>query len=198
MSGAYEDSLLHYERFLDRGQPDGEVLSAVQHFIAEMRAQLANRARTMPPTEPANPPAPAVSIPTSRDATDRHEASGATPGNASPAAATSDRGEPTRWLAWTTTSVGVAAIGVSGYLLVRASSINADSDNEPDRNKRADLRDGARTRSLIGAVTGVSGLALTTIGIVLLMTHSDEGVRHDTSRVSVGITLRGVLVSGRF
>src|SRR5688500_8879804 len=49
--GDYQAALLYYDRFLAKGQPDGEVLAAVQAFMAEMRAQLANRAQSMPPSE---------------------------------------------------------------------------------------------------------------------------------------------------
>ncbi|HEX8113875.1 MAG TPA: hypothetical protein VF516_39355 [Kofleriaceae bacterium] len=42
--GKYKEAIWHYERFLNDGQPAGELLDAVNAFLEEMRVQLAGRA----------------------------------------------------------------------------------------------------------------------------------------------------------
>jgi tetratricopeptide (TPR) repeat protein len=196
MRGDYQESLLYYERFLDRGQPTGEVLEAVYAFIVEMRAHLANRARSMPPTEPAKVHDETPAVTPARGRNDEGSDSTA-PNDARLSASTSSRLESSNWLGWTTTGVGAATIGVSGYLLFSAASLYDDSDAEPDKRKRDELRDGGRTRNLLGAVTGVSGLALTVTGAVLLLTHGNDSTQRAPA-VSLGFTSRGFVVSGRF
>jgi tetratricopeptide (TPR) repeat protein len=61
----YDDAIRHYERFLDRGKPTGEVEASVRKFIAQMKAERekAERERAamqQPPVAPA-PPLPASS-----------------------------------------------------------------------------------------------------------------------------------------
>jgi hypothetical protein len=65
--GKYQEAIWHYERFLTRGNPQGELLDAVNGFIAQMKSELEKRAMTQKPTEPApSPAAPAVSGTTQR------------------------------------------------------------------------------------------------------------------------------------
>lgn len=56
--GHYEDAIWHYERFLDRGKPDGEVEASVKKFIAQMKGELEKKAMKLPPVEPAPPAIP--------------------------------------------------------------------------------------------------------------------------------------------
>jgi tetratricopeptide (TPR) repeat protein len=195
-SGAYQEAMLHYARFLDRGQPTGEVLGAVQAFISEMRAQLGNRAKAMPPTEPVKATDATAQVPTPRDAAQHRVDAVPTAPGTTQVSARDERRDSSNWLGWTTTGLGVGAIGVSGYLLLRAASLNDQSDAEKNVQTRSELRDGARTRNLIGAVTAAGGLALTVTGVILLATHGHDGARPDA--VSLGITPHGVLVLGRF
>jgi tetratricopeptide (TPR) repeat protein len=49
--GKYQEALWHYERFRTRGNPQGELLDAVNHFITQMSAELDKKkaeARTQP------------------------------------------------------------------------------------------------------------------------------------------------------
>jgi len=175
MSGAYEDSLLHYERFLDRGQPDGVVLSAVQGFIAEMRAQLANRARTMPPTEPATAPDADARLPAPRAAT-----APATPENElHRLAAPSPKAEP--WykdgLGWGVAAVGLTAVAGGALLTLNASSLSNDANASSSQDRYRELHDKADSRLILGASIGIGGVALLATGIIKLAIHSDGPVR---------------------
>jgi hypothetical protein len=194
--GDYQAALLYYDRFLIKGQPDGEVLAAVQAFMAEMRAQLANRAQSMPPSDP-EPRAPddTMRITPSRVVAEPM-AKAAAANLVSPAI---ERDESSNWMGWTTIGVGVAAMGVSGFLFLRASSMSDAANSEPDTRARNELRDGARTRNVVGAVTSIAGLALTATGIILIATHSQGHPRSVSVGVSsIGGSGHGVIVFGRF
>lgn len=200
MTGRFEASLAYYERFMATGKPTGELLAAVQAFCAEMRVHLANRALTMPPTGPAvvhqsatPPQAPATNVASV---------------TASPPGSTTrrDDGEgvrierrsespPTRVIGWTATGLGVAAIGASGYMFLCAASFEGDANREPDTRRRNELHDGARTRRIAGTVTSISGAAMLTTGVVLLLTRDS---RPTAGTLRAGLTGNGVAVFGRF
>src|ERR1044071_9464838 len=131
--GKYREALWHYDRFLHKGQPTGELRDAVIAFMAEMRAHLENKAQTMPPRGPAptsdpGPPA-AASIPASgapSPATAAPPPTGREAGGASPppGASAADQDDARDWLGWSLTGSGVGALGVSGALFYRASPLN--------------------------------------------------------------------------
>jgi tetratricopeptide (TPR) repeat protein len=178
--GKYQDAIWHYERFLTYGNPTGDVLTAVQGFVAEMKEHLADRAHSMPPTglatdaEPARPVAAPVVV--------KHDAP--------------PRDESVNWIGWTTTGAGVAGIGVGAYLFVRASSLNDRANTQPDALMRNSLHDQASTRNLAGAIVGAAGVALTATGIYLLVARPHH--TEQTASLDVGVTSHGVMVQGRF
>lgn len=184
--GKYQDAIWHYERFLTYGNPTGDVLTAVQGFVAEMKEHLADRAHNMPPTGLAT------------DADPAHPAS--SPAASTPPVATNHdappRDQSVNWIGWTSTGVGAAGIGVGAYLLVRASSLNDRANTQPDALLRNSLHDQASTRNLAGAIVGATGLALTATGIYLLVArprHTEQ-----TASLDFGVTGHGVMVVGRF
>ena len=199
--GLYKEALWHYQRFLDNEHPTGDVLQGVQDLIAEMQAHLANAARTMPPTEPApdttqsetptlpraaaKPTQPTTQPPTTQHDTDTRHAT-----------SDDDHRGSTNWAGWTVMVSGVAALGTSGYLVLRASNLDDQANMNLDFRARSDLHDQASTRRLAGAIVGVGGAALAATGIYLLATsrHRDRS----TASLDVGITGRGVVVLERF
>ena len=54
--GKYPEAIWHYERFITRGDPRGEVLDAVNVFLAQMKSELDKKAMTQKPTEPGPGP----------------------------------------------------------------------------------------------------------------------------------------------
>jgi tetratricopeptide (TPR) repeat protein len=50
--GKYPEAIWHYERFITRGDPQGEVLDAVNGFLVQMKSELDKKAMTEKPTEP--------------------------------------------------------------------------------------------------------------------------------------------------
>lgn len=59
--GRYKDAIWHYERFLERGKPTGEVEVSVRDFITQMKGELEKKAMKQPPVSSAPPPQPPVS-----------------------------------------------------------------------------------------------------------------------------------------
>lgn len=193
--GKYQDALWHYDRFMKYGGPTGELRDAVMSFMAEMRAHLANRALTMPPTGPA-PPDRAPDPTTSARSTATTEPTMAGTVNTEPPS--QPEGHDSRdWIGWGLTGGGVVALGVSGVLLYRASSLNNQAKTEPDARARDGLYDQASTRNTAGIAVGVGGLVLTTAGVVKLALHG----RHPASGsalLDVGVTSHGVFALGQF
>ena len=180
LSGESQLALTHYERFLDRGNPGGEVLSSVQGFIAELRSQLA-RSREMPPTGPA--PTPLIA------------ASGGQP---DPSVSTDKPTRVYRHLGWGLTIGAIAGAGTAAYLLVDANSLQSQS-NEATRttSERVALRNRADSRQTTAAVVGISsGLALTA-GVVTLILSSTPDGRSKTAW-NIGVKSNSVLVFGVF
>lgn len=62
--GRYEEALWHYERFLGRGKPTGEVEQVTRKFIAQMKVELEKQATQRPPAEPTPDPGPTAAQPT--------------------------------------------------------------------------------------------------------------------------------------
>lgn len=202
--GKYQEAIWHYDRFLQHGRPTGEVLDAVTGFMAEMRAQLANRAPAMPPTTPAantdgSPSeavggAPAPRAPRSSTEPDRGHAGQ----DGSITTNDHDGGASHYWFGWTMTGAGVVAIGSAGYLFLRASSLHDQAGSELNSRTRNDLYDQAKTRNLLGAVIGIGGVVLTATGVVLLAAHSPDRGHPHTASVDIGISGRGMIVFGQF
>ena len=194
--GRYEDALWHYQRFLSAGSPAGELLDAVNGFIGEMKAHLADRARTMPPTAPGESSEPVGKASGTGITT-------AVPLTAAPTTGQTDSpniDEATgpNWLGWGMTVGGVAAMASGGGLLLSAQHLNDDANSTPDAQHRQDLRDRASTRNLVGAIVGVGGVVLTAVGVIdLLVTHSHHTSRK-TAFIDIGVGSNQLFVFGRF
>jgi hypothetical protein len=172
----------------------------VNGFVAEMRAHLANRAPTMPPTGPAAHERAAFS---SAAGSPEHSSLALRGGAAHSCGATRARESPrvgrVAFLAWLDhRGTGVVAAGASGLLFWRASSLHDQANTEPEVRRRVELHEQGRTRTVIGAVVGVGGAVLTGTGIVLLVTHTPDRARARTTSWGIGISGHTVEVLGRF
>jgi tetratricopeptide (TPR) repeat protein len=179
--GRYEDAIWHYERFLDRGKPTGEIEASVEKFIAEMKDKLAKKAMTMPSAEPAPLPAstpPARSAPVSVGATQIVVA------------------RSPRWyedtFGWGMTGAGAVAVGASSLMFLSASRLINQANSEPTQQAQGELHDKADTRRLLGTVIMVGGAALIMTG-VLKLAINDRSVR-----TTVGIGTGSLALIGRF
>lgn len=112
--GRYEDAIWHYERFLERGRPTGDVATSVKDFVVQMKNELEKKAMKQPPVEPA-PTSPASPLPEG----------GPGPAQALPG------GNPgmslQRKFALTIGAAGIAAVGVGVGIGLRARSFKDDA-----------------------------------------------------------------------
>jgi tetratricopeptide (TPR) repeat protein len=190
--GKYREALWHYDRFLHKGQPTGQLRDAVIAFMAEMRSQLENKAQSMPPTGPepsSEPPPPTVprSSPTS--------SAQAPTVSAPPPIIRSEAWYEDGW-GWALSGAGVVGIAAGGALLADAAGINSDANTTTNQQDRDRLRQQAHTRNVLGVVVGAGGLGLLTLGIVKLSIHPKE--RPAITSWNIAVTGSGVSVLGRF
>lgn len=223
--GEYQAALLFYERFVTSGQPEGEVLAAVQAFMAEMRAQLANRAQTMPPTEPEpskrGDETPRISAPGAvalrtteplpADAASRSERPSSAPASAATGAAqplavpprqiTSEPHASRIWasLGWGLTAAGVVGGGVTTWLAVSAGGLDNDAKNTSRTiSDRVELQDRADSRRRVALIVGIGSGAAVVLGVVTLLLPARADARATAGTWTLGITGNGVAVSGAF
>lgn len=162
---------------------------AVIAFMAEMRAQLANKALTMLPTDPAP----------SRGDAQPAESGGRAPGEVRPTASSIAPVESphTRdWLGLSLTGAGAIGLGTAGYFFLRYSTLNDQAAEARGQLNRQRLTAAARTRLIAGGITATGAAALIIGGIVKLAPHRDEPSRAVTWGVAP--TGDGVSVFGQF
>ena len=200
--GKYEEAIWHYEQFLTRGNPEGEVLDAVNGFLAQMRAELEKKARTQKPTEPAPSGSPGA---TSSPATSQGAPMASAPaseGVAAPQQLTARASTHEHWyndsFGWGLTGAGTIGLAVGGGLFIDASGLRADanaSGNQVDYNR---LKDKAHTRALFGAIVGIGGAGLVVTGIIKLAVHSETPSRGTVTEWGIVPSGSGATVFGRF
>lgn len=183
MLGQYEDAIWHYERFLDRRNPTGEVRTYVEEFITDMKAELEQRAKSKEPTEPGPDTPPAEP--------DEPEPK---PGDEMPMPVPADA--PPAWhadtLGWILTATGAVATIGGGLLLANASGLESDANAEPNETDRMDLRDTASSRRTMGIVATVAGAGLLVAGIVKLAIAPKRADGDGGLALSVGASWIGV------
>jgi len=175
----YEDAIWHYDRYLRSGVATQVEVDAINKWIAEMRAEMEQRAKSAPPTEPATmQPAPQPAPVRS--------------------ASTSLTVEPWYYdgLGWGLGGTGLIAMGVSAALFLDASSLNDDANHAMSQLEANTLHDKASTRSLLGTVIGIGGAGLVVTGVIKLIIHPHD--TSSTSALNVGVTGGGLVVFGRF
>ena len=185
--GMYREALWHYDRFLHKGQPVGQLRDAVIAFMSEMRVHLENKAQSMQPIgrEPSAEPPPAV------------PRQGAPTTSTADVTRPADRDSSPDWLGWSITGAGVVAVGASGFLFYRASQLNHQGDSKPNMAERQHLYDQASARNLAGAVAGGVGAAMASVGIIRVLLHYHP-TTPQWSAIHITINSRGVFAVGSF
>jgi tetratricopeptide (TPR) repeat protein len=185
--GKYEDAIWHYERFLSRAKPTGELRAAVEGFVWEMRDEMQRKAMT-PPTDaaPADSTKPVdTSVGTTLDAR-----------------SVQDGGERVApWyadgLGWAMAGTGLLAAATSAYLLVNANDLDVQANAEDRQAVQQQLRSEASSRRTAGIITGVGAAGLLIAGVIKLAIH-DHATSGHTAAVRVVITGTGVGLAGSF
>lgn len=180
----YEDAIWHYQRFVGESPDTPEHIEASQKFIAQMRAELDQKAMTEPPVDEGT-------------TVTHHEA--ARQSVAAPSLALgSSTVEP--WysdgLGWGLAGIGVVATGVSVALFLDSSSLNDDANHAATQAEANTFHDKANTRSLLGTVIGIGGLGLLVTGVVKLAIHPTAS--SSSAAWNVGVTGNGFVVTGSF
>jgi tetratricopeptide (TPR) repeat protein len=192
MLGRHEEAIWHYERFLDRGKPTGEVEAAAKKFIAQMQAEIETKlAMKQPRVEPAPPPAGSESL------------GQALPANSPPAA--QQRGVPLRRkLALGVGATGVAIVGLGVGFGLRAESFEGDADaicpmSTCDRADEATkLIDRGKTNALYANVAFGVGAAAVLGATVLWITGAPREHKSVTIAPQASHSFAGVTASTRF
>lgn len=189
--GRNKEALWHYERFLDRGKPTGEVEQVTRSFIDQMRSELEKEAIIRSPIEPAPPPTGASPPP-------GHNLPSVSPPR-------ERRGMPLqRKLAIGVGIAGVASAGLGVVLGLRAQSFERDAATicPMDACERSDeaneLLDRGKANAVYASIAfGVSGVALLGAG-VLWITCSPADHKNITIAPKVSHTFAGAAASLRF
>jgi hypothetical protein len=186
--GKYEDAIWHYQRFIERGQPTGQVRGAVDAFLTQMRSELDKKAMTQQPVDPAPEPKRASEPKPAEQPGQPKTMKVKVPG------------EP--WyrdgIGWGLVGAGIIGVGISGALFVTANGIEDDANSEMVQTEREVLRDRASSRRVIGTIVGVGGVGLLVGGLVRLALRPADREVTVTTAFDVGITGDSVFVMGRF
>ena len=183
--GKYEEAIWHYERFVSRAQPTGEMKTAIEDFVKQMKAELEKKAMTQAPVEPAPDAKPVDPAPPPVAVT-----SVTSPSESSP--------WYTDGVGWALAGTGASAVALGGYLLLDAADLSDEANNEERQGVRQELRDKASTRRVIGAVVGVAGVGLLATGVVKLLRHPSAKERSSMASWDIGVSGRGLYVFGSF
>lgn len=176
----YEDAIWHYERYLHSGIATPQETNVIKQWITEMQAELEQRAKSTPPTEPAtmqsnNQPAVVQPPAIQKDVEPwHHDAFG-----------------------WGLTGAGALVGGIGAALLVDAASLRSDANNAPSQQEQNALHDKADTRALAGGIFVAVGGGLLVTGIVKLAIHDHEASATQTTW-RVGVSPTGVFAVGQF
>jgi tetratricopeptide (TPR) repeat protein len=179
--GKYDDAIWFYERFVNRAHPTGDVLSAVNDFISQMKAEREKKAMTQAPTEAA----PAATPPTVSTA-------------ASPTSPAVPHARKANYFAFGLTIAGGVGMVVGGGLLWNAHSLNDDANHTASQGERDALHDKADTRSLSGTIVGIAGVGVLSTGLVMWYLGRESGSSSDIATWHLGATTNTVFVLGQF
>lgn len=185
----FEDSIWFYKRLLKIAKLTKADVKEVESLIAGMEAELELQTAEKPPDQPLDDEGSAP------DGPPKEPAEPVPPVFHPPA----DSTERPEWFAdgwgWALSGAGVVVAGVGAGFLFNADSISARADDEPDEDRRADLRSTADTRRVFGIGGTIVGAGLLAAGVIKLALVPSS--RSATSP-SVTVSSRSVSLAWRF
>ena len=198
LTGKYQDAIWHYERFLARGKPQGELLDAVNDFIAQMKSELGKKAMTQQPTEPAptGSSGAAQGVPSGTTASVSTQTSPSSPTRSGRQRVGSSFPWYDDITGWVLTGAGVIGLASGAGLLINSASLSDKANSAFDQKQYAHLHDQARSRTWIGVAIGTAGTALLVTGIIKLVAHPESSLR--TASLSITATDNSLSVHGEF
>ncbi len=180
----HKKSIWHYGRFIKTSPQTPEHNALAQKHIADEQAAL-DKAAAVEPTpivEPANP----ATAPGGRPARP----------NLGTRAVETTKAEP--WYAdgvgWGLAATGAVGAIIGSGLLVNASNLETESVHAGGQREAKQLEDRATTRQVLGAVIGISGVALLATGVVKLAFRPSA----NTTVVGVRASVNGFAIIGSF
>lgn len=187
--GQYEAAIWHYQRYLNREHPEGELLDNINGFIAQMRAELDHKAMTQKPIEPVPTDTLARVDSLAKRAPEDKLAESAHPAHVTH-----------RWyqdgIGWGLAAAGASGVGVGVAFLASASTQRTKANETRVQADYKRLADSADTRSTVGVVVTVSGAALLVAGVVKLALVPRASTR--TTAWTVGFTGEQFTLGGSF
>lgn len=196
----YEAAVWYYRRYLGRGNVRPEVEKAVRGFIKAMEAELRREASTRPPTDMAgseeakHKPEPAQKPVADRAGDKPRDDDGEdspTPHKTAPVPWHKD------WVGWGITGAGVATGIAAIAMFASASSFDTKAGKEPDQILRDRYRADAGSRRTWGTVFSIASAVAIVAGVVKLAITPKKPLENET-KLTVGISRRGIMLSGRF
>ncbi len=170
ITGMYQEALWHYERFVIRTEPSGQLREAIERFTAQMRAEIERAAMKEAPTGVA---------------ADSKGAPEAGPTYRSPSRAEK---EPDAWygdyFGWALTASGLVMSGASIYFFLDAQDDEGRALTEVREVERRNLKSSARDARYIGYALASIGIGTTSLGVIKLSVHGG-------SAASASIALAG-------
>jgi len=193
MAGKRKESIFFYDQFKRRAHPTGEMLAEIDKLIDQMKSELEERSKTMPPTEPApsthGTETPAGTETSQNDATTEGPAAMVT---ASPSMSRD-------WFAFGLIGAGTVGVLAGGGFFGNAHSLRSDANTTTNQVQRDALYEKADTRTLIGGIVGGVGVAVIATGVIKLVIGSGSaGTPASSSAFNVGASSNSVFVFGRF
>lgn len=187
LKGDYKTAISYYRNFLRAASPHPKIRSAIQKLIKQMEDELAQAARSKPPTEP-EPRKPEARKKTKKRA---------------PVKKPRDRiAYAAPWysdgIGWSVSAAGLVLTGLSAGLLVSASSLRGDAKRELSAATRDELNSRADTRQTWGGALGVIGVAALSVGIVKLILHDKTPSPRSDRAISVLVLANSIQLRGRF
>jgi len=182
----YRAAMWFYRTYLGRGNVRPEVENVVRKFVASMQRELKKSASTDPPTRVVGVNGKKRRALTVKQPKKRRR-------QVKPAGAAWHND----WLGWAITGVGVAA-GITGIVMFdSAGGLERKADAEPDQVLRDLYRSQASSRQTWGVVLSLASGAAIITGIVKLAITPNKTGEADND-LAVGLSVNGVMISGRF
>lgn len=195
-AGRYPDAIEQYRQFLARATPRAPLRELVECHIATMTAEVERAASTAPPRDAAPVEDSALGQP---DPAREREPVPTAPALPQPPVMSD---APPHWYAdgvgWGLLGGGLAVAGVGGFLLIDASALRTDAENEPRDDVRIQLRDRADDRQRWGSVTTAVGAVLVVGAVVKLAIVPSRSSPAARASLYVAPAGAGVAIGGRF
>lgn len=193
MAGKRKESIFFYDQFKRRAHPTGEMLDEINKLIDQMKSELEERSKTMPPTEPA----PSTQGSETSSVTETSQSDATAKGSATTLTASPSPSHD--WFAFGLIGAGTVGALTGGGFFWNAHGLRSDANATSNQVHRDALYERADTRTLIGGIVGGVGVAVLATGVIkLVIGRGGAGTSATSSAMNIGASSTSVFVIGRF